>query len=49
MTTKTNMPPPKKQYSKPSLTTYGDIRDLTRTSSLARNRDLQQFGSNSRT
>ena len=49
MTTQTKTETKRKPYAKPSLTTYGDIRDLTRNATSGRARDIQQFGSNSRT
>ena len=49
MTEKPKNEPKRKPYGKPSLKVYGDVRDLTRASTQGRNRDIQQFGSNSRT
>jgi hypothetical protein len=41
--------PKRKPYAKPSLKVYGNVRDLTRAATSGRNRDIQQFGQNSRT
>ena len=49
MSEKTTNEPKRKPYSKPSLKVYGDVRDLTRSATVGRNRDIQQFGVNSRT
>ena len=49
MTTKGMNDPKRKPYAKPSLKTYGDVRDLTRSATTGRNRDIQQFGQNART
>jgi len=49
MTDKKTSEPKRKPYAKPSLKVYGNVRDLTRSSTDGRNRDINQFGSHTRT
>jgi hypothetical protein len=39
----------RKHYSRPQLTTLGDVRELTRTANTGSTKDLHQAGPNTRT
>jgi len=41
--------PKRKPYAKPSLKVYGNVRDLTRSSTAGRDRDINQGGIHTRT
>ena len=47
--TVTTAKPPRKPYRKPVLTKYGDVRELTRTTTGGTNKDIKQFGSHTTT